>query len=313
MDKLVNYEKLGEFKDNLLNDNVASPKATWSSDKISTLLDAKQGLLTAGANISISEDTISATNTTYSAGTNITISNDTISADGYVFDASKGAMAEKYFDDDNNVIATNTSTGIGSHAEGYATTASGDYGSHAEGYLTKASYTAEGGYNHGVGAHAEGWGTEAKYDGAHAEGVYTLASNSGAHAEGSGAKNELVQALGVASHAEGVKTIARNRGEHAEGFRNISHTTGSQIGDSGSDTMHSVGVGTNDLRRNAEEIMQNGDMYVFGIGNYDGIHIKNEQGAPENTATLQEVIANKANVYEVATPAEIQALFNPAQ
>lgn len=41
MDKLVNYEKLSEFKDNLLNDSVASPKATWSSKKITTHLNTE--------------------------------------------------------------------------------------------------------------------------------------------------------------------------------------------------------------------------------------------------------------------------------
>lgn len=41
MDKLVNYEKLSEFKDNLLNDSVASPKATWSSKKITTYLNTE--------------------------------------------------------------------------------------------------------------------------------------------------------------------------------------------------------------------------------------------------------------------------------
>ena len=292
-----------------------TPYATKT--ELNSGLALKQDVLTAGQNISID-------------------ANKNISAEGFVFDKSKGAIAEQYFDDDNNVIATNTATGIGAHAEGYSNIASGDYGSHAEGYLTKATYTSEGGYNHGVGAHAEGWSTEAKHDGAHAEGTLTLAAAQGAHAEGAGAQNELVQALGIASHAEGVKTIARNRGEHAEGFRNISHTTGSQTGDSGSDTMHSVGVGTNNLRRNAEEIMQNGDMYVFGIGNYDGIHIKNEQGAPANTQTLQDVIsdintsvAGKQNTltagtnieisgntisatYEVATTADIEALFASA-
>lgn len=309
-DKLINYGNLAAFHSNLLNDSSVSELATWSSSKISSEISGIDSSLAAKADVSYVDSSLALKQNLLSAGQNIAIdASNNISAEGYVFDGTKGSFAEQYFDDDNNVIATNTATGIGAHAEGYSNIASGDYGAHAEGYLTKATYTSEGGYNHGVGAHAEGWATEAKHDGAHAEGTLTLAAAQGAHAEGAGAQNELVQALGIASHAEGVKTIARNRGEHAEGFRNISHTTGSQIGDSSSDTMHSVGIGTNNLRRNAEEIMQNGDMYVFGIGNYDGIHIKNEQGAPAGLQTLQEVIANKANVYEVATIAEIEALF----
>lgn len=48
---------------------------------VSTGLSGKQNTLTAGANITISDDTISATDTTYTAGTNITISSGVISAD----------------------------------------------------------------------------------------------------------------------------------------------------------------------------------------------------------------------------------------
>lgn len=296
MDKLIDYEGLAAFRTNLVNDSTVSTLSTWSSDKISSEMISY-------ATIAYVTSELAGKQSSLVSGANIEIVNNTISAYGFVFDKSKGSIAEQYFDDDNNVIATNTATGIGAHAEGYSNIASGDYGSHAEGYLTKATYTTVGNVNHGVGAHAEGWSTEAKHDGAHAEGTLTLAAAQGAHAEGAGAQNELVQALGVASHAEGVKTIARNRAEHAEGFRNISHTTGSQTGDSGSDTMHSVGVGTNDLRRNALEVMQNGDYYLYGVGNYDGVHIKNEQGAPANLQTLQEVIAS--------LEARIAALENP--
>lgn len=326
----------GGIASKIIDDTVITTNKTWSSNKINTELGAKQGALTAGDNISISGDTIS--------------------AEGYVFNSTSGSLATIYRQDqeDGGQLVANTASGLGSHAEGYDTkapgnygshaegryteasangahaegqssqasgkyshaegsntVASGDFGAHAEGCQTKASYTTEGGYNHGVGAHAEGWLTEAKHDGAHAEGVRTLASAQGAHAEGCGhSQFGNVQALATGAHAEGVVTIARNQGEHAEGFRNISHTTGSQTPDNGGNTVHSVGVGTNSISRNAQEIMYNGDMYVFGVGNYDGIHIKNEQGAPAGLQTLQEVIAGKAEVYEVATTAEIQALFS---
>jgi hypothetical protein len=36
-------------------------------------------------------------------------------------------------------------------------------------------------------------------------------------------------------------------------------------------TIHSVGIGTSeDDRKNAHEIMKNGDHYIYGIGGYDG-------------------------------------------
>ena len=49
---------------------------------LQTALNGKQATLTAGPNITISNNTISATDTTYSAGTNITITNGVISAAG---------------------------------------------------------------------------------------------------------------------------------------------------------------------------------------------------------------------------------------
>lgn len=51
-------------------------------DSLWTAVNGKQGALTAGSNITISGNTISATDTTYTAGTNITISNGVISASG---------------------------------------------------------------------------------------------------------------------------------------------------------------------------------------------------------------------------------------
>lgn len=74
-------------------------------------------------------------------------------------------------------------------------------------------------------------------------------------------------ALGACSHSEGVNTIATNEGEHAEGKWNKSNSGES----AGRKTVHSVGIGTgNRDRRNAIEIMQDGDIYLFDVGGYDG-------------------------------------------
>lgn len=129
---------------------------------LSTALDSKQDVLTAGNNITINGTTISANDTTYSASDNIVITNNAIKAIGYIYDTTNGAFAEGDRDivKDGATYLKSTATGIMSHAEGTDNSASGEY-SHAEGYKTTAS---------GVASHAEG--------------SYTTASGTASHAEG---------------------------------------------------------------------------------------------------------------------------------
>jgi hypothetical protein len=149
-------------------------------------------------------------------------------------------------------------TGTNSIQEGDGTEASGDY-SHAEGSYTTAS---------GDSAHAEGYQTLAGGNYSHAEGGDSTASGNRSHAEGSNttaggvashAEGSNTTASGLASHAEGIGTEANNRGEHASGYYNASHS-GSTEADK---TLFSVGNGTyDDVRHNAFEIRQNGDIYL---------------------------------------------------
>lgn len=67
----------------------------------------------------------------------------------------------------------NTSSAVGSHAEGINSTASGNY-SHAEGYTTEAS---------AVGSHAEGSYTKASSDYQHVQGRYNVADSNGNYAD----------------------------------------------------------------------------------------------------------------------------------
>ena len=84
-------------------------------------------------------------------------------------------------------------------------------------------------------------------------------------------------ATGTNSHAEGYHTTTTNKAEHAEGKYNQSHE---------GKTIHSIGIGTtNTNRKNAFEVMQDGSIYVYGLGNYDGSTLT-------NVSTLQEVIKN---------------------
>ena len=73
-----------------------------------------------------------------------------------------------------------------------------------------------------------------------------------------------------------MNTQTPNLGEHAEGKYNIS------IKDK---TIHTVGIGTANNRKNAHEIHTDGKHYIFGIGGYDGTNSQTE-----GVKTLQEVI-----------------------
>lgn len=80
-----------------------------------------------------------------------------------------------------------------------------------------------------------------------------------------GQKLNVSQAID--SNAEGKGTITRNIGENANGTFNVSNT-GSE---DSKKTIHSIGIGTKDSdRSNALEIMQNGDIYLYGVGGYEG-------------------------------------------
>ena len=74
----------------------------------------------------------------------------------------------------------------------------------------------------------------------------------------------LPQTEGEYSHAEGVSTQTKNEGEHAEGTYNKSNTN----------TISSIGIGTShEDRKNAFEVMKNGDAYLLGVGGYDGTSV----------------------------------------
>lgn len=117
-------------------------------------------------------------------------------------------------------------------------------------------------------------------------GVETNASGYSSHAEG-----EYTVAVGNISHAEGLETEANNDYEHAQGRWNVSNKITLMFGDAGN-TIHSIGIGaSSEARKNAQEVMQNGDHYIIGIGDYDGTNV-------ETAKTLQEVINSKVDKEE---------------
>lgn len=199
----------------------------------------------------------------------------------------------------------------GSHAEGRDTYAAGQY-SHAEGRETEAFYAshAEGRGSKATGdvSHAEGLGTYAIGDHTHAEGQNTHAVGLNAHAEGLRG-----WANGQHSHAEGVDTVTSNTAEHAEGKFNKSNKADGSFGSAGN-TLHSIGIGTSASdRKNAFEIMQNGDAYLLGVGGYDGKNpaaskaVQQIIGALLDTFKSVQVNDNKSGATDATQLAEIKA------
>lgn len=197
-----------------------------------------------------------------------------------------------------------TASGKCSHTEGDWTSATAR-DAHAEGWYTTASARAshaEGLYTDATGeySHAEGWGLSTLHNlasgqGSHVEGIGTRATNSGAHAEGYGSQQAPNIASAYGAHAEGCLTIAQNQGEHAEGNCNVSHKASDTAGNAGN-TQHSIGIAFGDntgvYRKNAIEVMQNGDMYVLGVGGYQGTNTKVQD---DTIKTLQAVIIELQN------------------
>ena len=207
----------------------------------------------------------------YTLRTVTDITNNTITFDE-TLDAENAVSNAKWM---YSVSVNNIASGIASHAEGMNTAAYGS-GSHTEGQNTTASDDS---------THAEGYGTTASGRYSHAEGYSTTASGLYSHAEGDNTGSE-----GTGSHTEGVGTYAQNLAEHAEGNNNLSHKASGTWGDAGN-TLHSIGMaaGYTHTQKNAFEVMQNGDMYVLGVGGYQGTDTNVQD---PSIKTLQAYIAS---------------------
>ena len=95
-------------------------------------------------------------------------------------------------------------------------------------------------------------------------------------------------ANGTYSSSIGNSTVASNFAEHASGQFNVSNSGA----EGKNNTIYSIGIGTaDDSRKNAFEVMRNGDLYVYGIGEYDGTN-------PIQTNSLQTIINQSLNDIE---------------
>lgn len=143
-------------------------------------------------------------------------------------------------------------------------------------------------HNHGNSAHP----STATGDYSLAFGTDSNATNTDAIALGSSSNasgNTSFAAIGgsasgTSSIAIGTGTYSQNYGEVAIGRYNSSNKASDTIGDAGN-TAFSVGIGVYGGRRNAVQVMQNGDMYIKGIGSYNGTNTS-------ASSTLQTVIGN---------------------
>ena len=184
--------------------------------------------------------------------------------------------------------------GGASHAEGGETQASGDY-SHAEGQKTVAS---------GSNSHTEGYNTKAKNSNSHAEGQQTEAVGSSSHAEGaqtkavgnnSHAEGLLTNASGVNSHAEGQETKAVGVNSHAEGQGTVTSEVGGHVAGKYNavvaDGLFNFGIGSsNDKRKSAMIITNEGKVYFIDAGGYDG------GTSIANAKSIQDILKDSGGV-----------------
>lgn len=185
--------------------------------------------------------------------------------------------------------------GANSHAEGRKSTANGSY-SHAEGFAGNAS---------GPNSHVEGSNCKAIGDSSHAEGVRCSAKGSYSHAEGSDCSAE-----GFYSHAEGFSCHAIGSSSHAGGSitkinkagdDSFAHGVGLIINTPNTTCFGSynfyefstnikpvfmIGIGTSDgsKRLNALVILNNGNIFMKGVGGYEG------QDILDNMKPIQDII-----------------------
>lgn len=184
--------------------------------------------------------------------------------------------------------------GVNSHSEGYQTQANKN-NSHAEGRITLANGDAshaEGDETQAAGkwSHAEGYMSLAEGIASHAEGQYTTASGDYSHAEGTSTRASYINA-----HAEGQDTMAGAANAHAEGQGTVT----AEVGGHAAGTYNAVvanglfnfGIGSsNDKRKSAMIITNEGKVYFIDAGGYDG------GTSIANAKSIQDILKDSGGV-----------------
>ena len=207
---------------------------------------------------------------------------------------AEGAQTESVGNNSHAEGRVTVADGVASHAEGSETHASGDY-SHAEGQKTVAS---------GLNSHTEGYNTKATNSNSHAEGQQTKAVGSSSHAEGaqtesvgnnSHAEGLLTKARGVNSHAEGQETEAVGVNSHAEGQGTVTSEVGGHVAGKYNavvaNGLFNFGIGSsNDKRKSAMIITNEGKVYFIDAGGYDG------GTSIANAKSIQDILKDSGGV-----------------
>lgn len=184
--------------------------------------------------------------------------------------------------------------GINSHTEGYKTQANKN-NSHAEGRITVANGDAshaEGDETQAAGkwSHAEGYMSLAEGIASHAEGQYTTASGDYSHAEGTSTRASYINA-----HTEGQDTLAGAANAHAEGQGTVMTEVGGHAAGKYNavvaNSLFNFGIGSsNDKRKSAMIITNEGKVYFIDAGGYDGgTNIKNAK-------SIQDILKDSGGV-----------------
>lgn len=186
------------------------------------------------------------------------------------------------------------SVGVNSHAEGFQTHANKN-NSHAEGRITVANgYAshAEGDETQAAGkwSHAEGYMSLAEGIASHAEGQYTTASGDYSHAEGTSTR-----ALYINAHAEGQGTTAGAANAHAEGQGTVTTEVGGHVAGTYNavvaNSLFNFGIGSsNDKRKSAMIITNEGKVYFIDAGGYDG------GTSIANAKSIQDILKDSGGV-----------------
>lgn len=181
-----------------------------------------------------------------------------------------------------------------SHAEGNSTVASG-VNSHTEGYNTRATKSnshAEGNSteSNGISSHTEGTNTLAEGDNSHAEGNGGTATGTNSHVEGFG-----TNAKGSNSHAEGQDTTAGAANAHAEGQGTVTTEVGGHVAGKYNavvaNGLFNFGIGSsNDKRKSAMIITNEGKVYFIDAGGYDG------GTSIANAKSIQDILKDSGGV-----------------
>ena len=185
-------------------------------------------------------------------------------------------------------------SGVNSHTEGYNTKANKD-NSHAEGRITVANGDAshaEGDETQAAGkwSHAEGYMSLAEGVASHAEGQHTTASGDYSHAEGTSTR-----ALYINAHAEGQDTVAGAANAHAEGQGTVTTEVGGHVAGTYNavvaNSLFNFGIGSsNDKRKSAMIITNEGKVYFIDAGGYDG------GTSIANAKSIQDILKDSGGV-----------------